>query len=403
MKTTTTVQLALTALLRAKMRSFLTMLGVVIGVAAVVVMQSMGMGTTELVTGELSGMGSNMLMVVPGARQGMGGTSQGAPLFEPSDLEAIRQECPAVKYASAATSRSIRAVAGDENHTTTLFGVSPDYLSIRQWTVALGRPLSQEDQRTAAKTCVIGETVRQELFGSQDPTGADIRVHDASCTVVGVLEPKGASTFGMDQDDVVFMTASTYGRRIAGDQDIGAMIISARSESQIDATKAQVESLMRQRRRVLAGEEDDFSVRDMRELISIMSTITGVLTTLLAGVAAVSLVVGGIGIMNIMLVSVTERTREIGIRLAVGARARDILAQFMVEAVTLSVAGGILGLLVGIALSYAIASGLDLPFTIPYQAAIVAVGVSILVGVVFGVAPARKAAHLRPIEALRFE
>jgi putative ABC transport system permease protein len=403
MKLTATTRLAVAALLRAKLRSLLTTLGVVIGVAAVIVMQSMGAGATALVTGELSGMGSNMLMLVPGATQGMGGASLGAPLFTRDDLEAIRRECPAVRYATVMNVRSSRVVAGDENRSTNLYGVSPEYFEIRQWYPVIGRALTDEDERQGAKVCVLGETNRLELFGAIDPVGAEIRVHETTCRVVGVLEAKGASTFGQDQDDLVLMPASTYARRVMGDDRIGVMMLSAVAEDRIDEAKAQVESLLRQRRRVLPGEDDDFTVRDMRELISLMGTVTGVLTSLLAGVAAISLLVGGIGIMNIMLVSVTERTREIGIRLAVGARTRDILAQFLVEAVMLSLLGGVIGLVLGASGSYAASRVLEIPFTMPPQAAVLAVAVSVLVGVVFGVFPARKAARLRPIEALRFE
>ncbi len=403
MRLVTTTKLALTALMRAKLRSLLTTLGVVIGVAAVIIMQSMGAGATALVTGELSGMGSNMLMLVPGATQGMGGASLGAPLFTPDDVDAIRRECPAIKYVSIMNVRSVRVVAGDENRSTNVYGVSPVYFDIRQWYPAMGRILTDEDDRQGAEVCVIGETNRIELFGSVDPLGAELRVHEMVCRVIGVLEPKGASTFGQDQDDLVLMPASTYARRIMGDDRIGVMMLSAVAEDRIDEAKAQVESLLRQRRRVLAGEDDDFTVRDMRELIAIMGRITGVLTSLLAGVAAISLLVGGIGIMNIMLVSVTERTREIGIRLAVGARTRDILAQFLVEAIVLSLLGGLIGLIIGVAGSFAASRMLDLPLALPHQAAVLAVGVSVLVGVLFGVFPARKAARLRPIEALRFE
>jgi putative ABC transport system permease protein len=403
MKLTATTRLAVAALMRSKLRSLLTTLGVVIGVAAVIIMQSMGAGATALVTGELAGMGSNMLMLVPGATQGMGGASLGAPLFTRDDLEAIRRECPAVRYATVMNVRSSRVVAGDENRSTNLYGVSAEYFEIRQWYPVMGRVLTADDERQGAKVCVLGDTNRLELFGAVDPVGAEIRVHETTCRVVGVLESKGASTFGQDQDDLVLMPASTYAHRVMGDDRIGVMMLSAASEDRIDEAKAQVESLLRQRRRILHGEDDDFTVRDMRELISLMGTVTGVLTSLLAGVAAISLLVGGIGIMNIMLVSVTERTREIGIRLAVGARTRDILAQFLVEAVALSLLGGLIGLVLGASGSYAASRLLDIPFSMPPQAAVLAVAVSVLVGVAFGVFPARKAARLRPIEALRFE
>ena len=403
MKLATTARLALSALLRAKMRSLLTTLGVVIGVAAVIIMQAMGTGASALVTGELSGMGTNILMAIPGATQGMGGASLDAPLFTQGDLDTIREEAPAVRYASIANIRSARVVVGENNRSTNVFGVSPEYFDIRQWSTSMGRVITAEDQKQGAKVCVIGETNRLDLFGAVDPIGAEIRVHDMSCRVVGVLEAKGASTFGQDQDDVVMMPASTYGRRIMGDDKIAVIMLSAVSEDRIDEAKAQVEALLRERRHILPGEDDNFTVHDMRELISILGKVTGVLTSLLAGVAAVSLLVGGIGIMNIMLVSVTERTREIGIRLAVGARASDILMQFLVEAVALSLLGGIIGLTVGVAGSFAASELLDIPFTVPPLAAVIAVAASMAVGVIFGVFPARKAAHLRPIEALRFE
>jgi putative ABC transport system permease protein len=403
MKIATTAKLAVRALLQAKMRSLLTTLGVVIGVAAVIIMQAMGTGATALVTGELEGMGSNMLIVVPGSSQGMGGPSIGARLFTTGDLAAVRSDCSAVRLVTGFNGRSARVVFGDNNRSTNLYGVSPEIFEIRQWELAHGRALNHDDERQGAKNCVIGETVRVELIGAGDPIGAELRVHDMTCRVVGVLSPKGASSFGVDQDDLVYMPSSTYARRIMGSSDLGMLMVSAISEDRIDEAKGQLERLLRQRRRILADEDDDFTVRDMREVIALMGTITGVLTSLLAGVAAVSLLVGGIGIMNIMLVSVTERTREIGIRLAVGARARDILTQFMVEAVVLSFAGGALGLLLGVAGSYAAARILHLPFSVPPEAALLAIAVSALVGVVFGVFPARKAAHLHPIDALRFE
>ena len=403
MKLTTTTKLAIGALLQAKMRSLLTTLGVVIGVAAVIIMQAMGAGATALVTGELEGMGSNMLMVVPGSSQRMGGPSVGARLFSVGDLEAIQKECSAVRYASGMNSRSVRVVYGEDNRSTNLVGATPQMFAIRQWDAADGRLLDADDERQATKNCLIGDTIRTELIGSSHPIGAELRIHDMTCRVVGVLSAKGASTFGVDQDDVIYIPLSTYGRRIMGDDDVGMMMVSATSEGQIDEAKAQIQSLLRQRRRILADEDDDFTVRDMREIVALLGTITGVLTSLLAGVAAVSLVVGGIGIMNIMLVSVTERTREIGVRLAVGARSRDILRQFMVEALVLSFAGGALGLALGVAGSYAASRLLGLPFSVPPEAAGLAVVVSAVVGVVFGVFPARKASRLHPIEALRFE
>ncbi|MCB9752945.1 MAG: ABC transporter permease [Myxococcales bacterium] len=386
------------------MRSLLTTLGVVIGVAAVIVMQAMGAGTTELVTAEISSFGSNMLVVVPGGDGGMfGGSLLSAPLFSDADLEAITRECDAVRYVSASGTRSVRVVKGEKSHSTTLSGVSPAYFAIREWSTDAGRALNEDDERQAAKRCVIGHTVATELFGGQDPLDQEFRLHDFTCTVVGVAEAKGTSAFGMDQDDLVFLPHSTFNRRILGDTKIGSIIISTVSAERTDEAIQQLQSLMRQRRRIRPGDEDDFRVRDMREVQEMLGNVTGVLTTLLAGVAAISLIVGGIGIMNIMLVSVTERTREIGVRMAVGARSRDILQQFLIEAMVLSSLGGLLGVLIGTGLSVVVSRALELPLMLPFKAMLIAFAFSLLVGVIFGVFPARKAARLRPIEALRYE
>jgi len=400
-----TLRLGFEALTRSKMRSLLTTLGVVIGVAAVVVMQALGAGATALVQGEISSLGSNMLVVMPGgrSRQPFGGSLLSAPLFTKADIHAIERECPAVAHVAASNTRGVQAVVGERNRTTVLYGVTPEYFQIRTWPVDNGRLIDEDDERQGYKHCVIGHTIVTDLFGGRDAVGEELRLHDMSCRVVGVLEAKGTSSFGTDQDDIVFMPASTFARRIAGHDQIGLVMISATSEGRTDEAKAQVEALLRQRRHIRPGEEDDFSVNDLREVQNLLGTVTGVLTSLLAGVAAISLVVGGIGIMNIMLVSVTERTREIGIRLAIGARASDIMQQFLVEAITLSAFGGVIGLVVGVAGAAAGSAALHVPFTVHPLVPLLAFGFSVVVGVVFGVWPARKASRLRPIEALRFE
>ncbi len=405
MKLRDTLALALSALLRNKMRSLLTTLGVVIGVAAVIIMQSLGLGATERVTGEISSMGSNMLMLMPGSarHQPFGGSFLSAPLFSERDLAAIDAECDAVRFVAPSNTRSVNVIYGEKNRSTNLYGVTPEWFEIRDWGVDRGRLLDRDDHNTGAKRCLIGETLVRELLGDQEPLGAEIRLHEMTCEVVGVMTAKGTSTFGMDQDDVVMMPYTTFVRRVSGDDRIGMVMVSAVSEARTDEAKEQIEALMRQRRHILPGEDDDFNVRDMRELQSLMGTVTGVLTTLLASVAAISLVVGGIGIMNIMLVSVTERTREIGLRMAVGACGRDILQQFLLEAITLAALGGLLGILFGLSASYGLAAALDLPFAVPVTGTVLAFVFSLVVGVVFGVFPARKAARLRPIEALRFE
>jgi len=402
-KLSATYGLAIAALWRNRMRSLLTTLGIVIGVAAVVTMQSMGQGATAYVGNAISGLGSNMLIAVPGAAHGMGPMSLGVPLFEAHDLDAIRRDAPDLGHIAAVASRSLRAVAGSINHTTTVNGVTPGLFDIRAWSVSRGRLLGQEDERQAAQSCVLGQTVADALFPGRDAIGREIRVHDLSCRVVGVLYSKGASAFGMDQDDVVFLPFSTFSRRIAGDEHVATIMVSATSKDRIDALEEQVTRILRTQRHILPGEDDDFAVRDPREIQALLETVTGILTTLLAGVAAISLLVGGIGIMNIMLVSVTERTREIGIRLAVGARTSDILTQFLVEAVLLSAVGGAIGVVAGLGAGSAVAWGIHIPFVVPVRAIPLAFAVSLFVGVAFGVFPARKASRLNPLAALRFE
>jgi putative ABC transport system permease protein len=399
-----TTTLAFSALLRNKMRSLLTTLGIVIGVAAVVTMQSMGQGATAYVGDAISGLGSNMLIAVPGAsRASFGQTALGVPLFTQRDVDVLRRQARAVGHLSPANSRMLRLVASSNSRSTTVSGVTPEYFDIRAWGISRGRGLSVDDERQASLVCVVGESVSQALFPGRSPIGQEVRVHDLPCRVVGVLDEKGASAFGTDQDDAAFMPFSTFSRRIAGSDRVAVIIASAVSKERIDAAKEQMTNTLRRRRHILAGEEDDFAVRDPREIQVLLQKVTGVLTTLLAGVAAVSLVVGGIGIMNIMLVSVTERTREIGIRLAVGARSSDILTQFLVEATILSALGGLLGIVLGLSAAVGAARLLNIPFIVPLLAAPVAFGVSVLVGVTFGVVPARKAASLNPLAALRFE
>ncbi|MFO0594476.1 MAG: ABC transporter permease [Myxococcaceae bacterium] len=398
-----TTSIAMSALLRNRLRSLLTVLGVVIGVAAVLTMEALGQGATAYIGNTISGMGSNMLMVVPGSpSHRMGGGSSGAPLFTPADVDSVRAARDVGLLASV-TQRSLRVVAGGLNRVTLVIGASPDYLDIRNWGVQRGRRLTKEDERQAAQVCLVGETVKNALFPGQDPLGQEMRAHGVSCRVVGELEAKGASAFGMDQDDLVLMPFTTFTRRIVGTDRVAMMVVSADDPDRIDDARDQIQGILRGRRHVQAGEEDDFAVRDPREVQAVLDHVTGVLTVFLLGVAGISLVVGGIGIMNIMLVSVTERTREIGVRLAVGARGGDILRQFLVEAMVLSAAGGLVGIALGLFGGWGLSRGLSLPFVVPVGAIPVAFGVSLLVGVLFGVFPARKAARLNPLAALRFE
>ena len=395
--------LALSALMRNKMRSLLTILGIVIGVAAVVMMQSMGRGATAYVGEAISGLGSNMLFALPGAQRTFGPVSMGVPLFTAGDLDAIRAQAHDVALVAAAGQRQMRVVRGGNNRSVNVGGVTPEYFEIRAWGVSAGRLPSRDDERQVAQVCVIGQTVNDALFGGTSPIGQDLRIQNVSCRVVGVMETKGSSAFGIDQDDLVFLPFSTFSHRIMGNDRIGTIVAAAVAKDRIDDAKEEMTQILRRRRHILPGEDDDFGVRDPREIQTLLQTVTGVLTTLLAGVAAVSLVVGGIGIMNIMLVSVTERTREIGVRLAIGARASDILTQFLVEATTLSGVGGVIGIGVGLAGAWGTAQAIHVPFVLPGLATPVAFGVSVLVGIVFGVFPARKASRLNPLAALRFE
>jgi putative ABC transport system permease protein len=327
----------------------------------------------------------------------------GVPLFTAADMDAIRAQAHDVALVAALGQRQLRVVHGASNRSVSVGGVTPEYFEIRSWGAAVGRIPNREDERQGAQICVIGKTVSDALFDQQSPIGQDLRLQNVTCRVVGIMETKGSSAFGIDQDDLVLMPFSSFSHRIAGNDRIGTIAASAISKDRIDAAKDEMIQIFRRRRHILPGEDDDFGVRDPREIQVLLQSVTGILTTLLAGVAAVSLLVGGIGIMNIMLVSVTERTREIGVRLAIGARGSDILTQFLVEATTLSGLGGLIGIAVGLAGAWAVAGIIHVPFVMPGLATPLAFGVSVLVGVVFGVFPARRAARLNPLSALRFE
>lgn len=398
-----TVRLALRSIARNLLRSFLTVLGVVIGVAAVIAMVTIGQGSSARVTADISSLGSNVIIVSPGAgRMGPPRDGDRAPSFRLADADALAA-LPVVVATAPVVSASQTAVAGNANIATSVTGTTTGYFTIANWTLARGRAFTPAEERGGASVCVIGESVRQTLFGNTDPTGEAIRLGNLSCAVIGLLAAKGTSSFGQDQDNTILMPARAVMRRLTGSQDVGSITVALSSGVTTARGIRDITALLRERRRIDIGEADDFSVTDLKEIASILTGISAVLTGLLASVAAVSLLVGGIGIMNIMLVSVTERTREIGIRMAIGAQAGQVLLQFLVEAVVLSVLGGMIGIALGLGLA-ALASGfMAIPFAPEPAVVALAFVFSALVGVVFGYFPARRAARLDPIEALRHQ
>ncbi len=394
--------LALREIRRNVLRSFLTILGVVIGVAAVIVMVTLGGGATRAVATQIESMGTNLLMIRMGQRMGPG-SGIGVPPFDIEDAVALQRQIPSIRVLAPSANQTATAVAGNNSWATSVTGTDNRYLDVRNWPLAAGRLFSEGELRAGKPVCLIGATVQRELFGNLDPVGENLRLKTLSCQIIGLLATKGQSSMGHDQDDLVLMPLRTFQRRIAGNLDVTLIQVSIQEGASTEAAKADIERLMRERRKIGAGEQDDFSVRDMKEVTDMLTGTTRILTTLLSAVAAVSLLVGGIGIMNIMLVSVTERTREIGIRLAIGALEREVLLQFLVEAVVLSSLGGILGILLALVAAVILADVLQVPFIFNGGIVITAFLFSAAVGIVFGYFPARRAARLDPIEALRRE
>jgi putative ABC transport system permease protein len=397
-----TLLLALREIRRNVMRSFLTVLGIVIGVASVITMVTLGNGATKQVTTSIASLGSNLLILTPGKRMGPGPAGS-APAFKVEDEEAIAREIGSVSLVVPVASRSTSAIYGNENWSTSVTGTTSEFLTLRNMRLNSGRSFSDSESRAGAAVCVIGQTVREKLFGSQDPLNKRIRLGALSFQVIGLLEAKGQNTMGMDQDDIVLLPLRTFQRRIAGNQDVSLIQISFREGESTEKVQRDIRLLMRGRRRLATSEDDNFSLMDTKEISRMLTGTTQMLTGLLGAVAAVSLLVGGIGIMNIMLVSVTERTQEIGTRLAIGALEREVLLQFLVEAVVLSSSGGLFGILLGLGASLGLKNTLMVPFVLDPGIVIIAFLFSAAVGVVFGYFPALKAARLDPIEALRHE
>jgi len=398
----TTVLMAFREIWRNPMRSALTMLGIVIGVASVIIMVALGRGAAAKITADINGMGTNLLIATPGSER-RGPIAGAAQPFKPEDVQAVVRELAAEADVAPAASMGALLVNGNVNWNSTVTGSTNAYFRIRGFTMDRGEGFSDAQIQSGAAVCVIGATVRTKLFGAQDPVGSSLRIAKVDCAIVGVTRAKGQSTFGQDQDDYVLVPLATFQRRLTGSTDVGMIFFGARQAQRIPQVKAQIVALLRERRRIAPGALPDFNVASMQEITKTLDTVTEALITLLGAIAGVSLLVGGIGIMNIMLVSVTERTREIGIRLSIGARGREVLFQFLVEAMALSGLGGILGIALGLAVSYLASRLLHLPFSFVPDMVGVAFLFSASVGVAFGYLPARKASRLNPIEALRYE
>ena len=404
------LRIALRALAVNKMRSALTMLGIVIGVGAVIVMIAVGAGAQARVEEQIRSLGSNLLLVMPGSTTSGGvrmGFGSGSTLTE-DDVLAINREIPEA-IAAPALRGSAQVIWGNSNWSTQIYGTTPEYLDVRQWPLVSGRTFEPAEMAGAAKVALIGATVARQLFGAADPLDQSIRIKRVPFTIIGVLDTKGQSLMGTDQDDLILVPIKTARSRVLGtasaarNRTVGTIWVKAADGMDTKVVEEQVRALLRQRHRIQAGGDDDFSLRNLQEVMAAQEASSRVLALLLAAVASVSLLVGGIGIMNIMLVSVTERTREIGLRMAVGARTRDILGQFLVEAVTLSLIGGLAGVALGIGGSLLIAELAGWRIVISPQAVGLAVAFAFVIGVFFGFYPARKAARLNPVEALRFE
>ena len=396
-----TLWLSLRSIRRNLLRSFLTILGIVIGVSAVITMVTLGNGATLAVQNQISSLGTNLLQVRPGQRMGPG--SGGAPAFKDVDADAIAQQIGGIQAGAPEGRTGSTVVAGGRNWTTSIIGSTNAWLETGNWQVRSGRAFSPEEVRAGSAVCLVGSTLQRELFGGQDPVGQQLRVKAFSCEIVGVLGSKGQGAFGNDQDDVVLLPLATLQRRVTGSTRVQTLLVSMQEGSDPERVKASLRQLLRERRKLAEADEDNFNILDTKQLADTLSGTTKVMTTLLGAVAAVSLLVGGIGIMNIMLVSVTERTREIGLRLAIGALEREVLLQFLIEAVVLAALGGLIGIVLATGASLVLAEAMQVPYVFSPGVNLLSFLFSAGIGVLFGYFPARRAARMDPIEALRHE
>lgn len=396
--------LAMREIRRNLLRSFLTILGIVIGVSAVITMVTLGNGATQAVKNQVSSLGSNLLQIRPGQRMMGPGGGGGAPSFKIEDIEAIRTNVSGLSGVAPQVSRTATVVSMANNWSTSVTGTTNDFFTVGNWKLASGRSFTEQEEQSGTSVCILGATLNKQLYGgTQDPIGETLRVKNFSCEVIGVLEAKGQAAMGRDQDDTLVMPLRTVQRRLTGSQDISAIQVSVQNENDITNAQTQITELLRERRRISEGMDDNFNVLDTRQLADALSGTTKVMTTLLGAVASVSLLVGGIGIMNIMLVSVTERTREIGIRLAIGALEREVLLQFLTEAVMLSALGGLIGIILATIASYFLSGLMQVPYTFNVPINLGSFFFSAGIGVLFGYMPAKRAARLDPIQALRHE
>ena len=396
--------IALKEIRRNILRSFLTILGIVIGVASVIAMVMIGDGTTANVKESISKLGTNMLTLRVGQeRRGPPKEDNSAKPFTEGDIIAIKNEVQNIKAVASENSSRMNIVYGNKSNSASVIGTNNDYFIIKDWEVTDGRIFDESELNSGKSSCIIGTTMVKQLFGEENPIGTNIRLKNLSCNVIGILKSKGAAAFGNDQDEIVIVPLKMFQQKIKGDKDISSILISITDGKYIENAKTEITSLMQERRSLRVEEPDNFHIRDMEEMLSAMTSTTKMLTYLLGSIAGISLLVGGIGIMNIMLVSVTERTREIGTRLAIGAMENEVLLQFLVEAIVLSTMGGVIGIILGLGIGYGIVTIMDLTFILNNQIIMISFFFSTLIGVVFGYFPARKAARLNPIDALRYE